>query len=192
MTAKTDQFQGMIPAYPKVFDYYKIDRIIGVGVTIPDEDKWNKQLGILLRDLGPAKQANINIVVAKTSDRSYRYALENAWFGGKKNDIVVVLGSPNGKDIAFVEIISWSKSEMFTVVLRDELQALNTIEDFGAVLTIVADVTKEHFVRRPMAEFEYLEEEIIPPMWVVWTMLIFGSILSGVLTFVMHRKQLFN
>jgi hypothetical protein len=188
-TVNPEQFKGMIPPYPKVYDYHKVNRIIQVGVNVPDVAKWNRELANHQRELGPNKQMNSIIVVVNTDDRMYRYALENAWMGGKKNDAVLIIGTTDGgKTLSWVEVMSWSKNELFNVVLHDEVMDIGTLDMGRIVQTFVATADKE-FVRRPMKEFEYLSKERKPPEWAQWTIVVIGALVSAGLTIWFHRVE---
>lgn len=157
----------LVPTYPlKVYDYQYIDRVIPVGVTVPNLSQWNYDLAMTLRDLGPTKQANI-IVLFANKDPQYSYVVENAWIGGKKNDIVVIVGVKEYPKIEWVRVLSWTKEELFKVKLRDDLQELGTIEDRVKFLNILHENTMKMFKRRHMSEFKYLESEISPPDWAI-------------------------
>lgn len=191
-TVDIERFSDMIPAYPVVHDYHKVNRIIQVGVSIPDVGKWNDNLAEALRSLGPTKQMNAIVVVVNTSDRMYRYALENAWLGGKKNDAVLIIGTvDNGKTISWVEVMSWSKNDLFNVKLRDSTQAIGTL-DMELILQTFYTTANAQFVRRPMAEFEYLAKERRPPAWLQWTIITVGALISFGLTVWFHNVDVFG
>jgi len=162
------QYANMLPPYPdQIYDLYKINRFVQVGFNFTDAAQWNNDIGLLLRDLGPKKQVNAIVVVAKTSDPDYTFALQQAWEGVNKNDVVLVIGSLDGKKIEFVRTISWTKEEIFKIQLNDRVQELGII-DRTQILPIIADQISKNFTRRRMHEFEYLKGEIDPPVWLVW------------------------
>jgi hypothetical protein len=167
------QYQNKIPTYPsQIYDFYKVDRVLPVGVPMTDVAAWNQELSLTLRKLGPQRQANVAIVVVNEANSTYVHALEAAWLGGKKNDVIVVVGSTQYPKIDWVRIISWTKNETFKVQLRDELAAHGTV-DRTAFMSIINKAVGTQFVRRSMKDFEYLAEEIEPPLWVI--------VLAGVL-----------
>lgn len=160
------KFEKLIPEYPlEVYDYHYIDRVLAVDVDVPDLDKWNFELAQYLRELGPKKQANVVIVIVNTDNPLYMDALRSAWKGAKKNDIVVTIGVTDYPNISWANAWSWSKNEMVNVTLRDEITNIGTL-DRSVVLKTINDTVMKYFERRPMAEFEYLKDEIEPPLWV--------------------------
>lgn len=190
-TALSATFAKMIPAYPKIHSHYKVNRIIPVGVSIPGLSTWNENLGNHLRRIGPSKQANIIILLVNTPDQSYRHALERAWLGGKKNDIIVLMGVPEYPKIAWVDTITLGANtgnELMTVMMRDELMKLKTASAETVPDTIATVVTK-HFDRKAMEDYAYLADEIDPPMWVIIMAIILAFASSIGATIFFHRNN---
>lgn len=162
-----ERFADRLPEYPlNVYDYHYLNRVIPVGVGVPNLSDWNLSLAMKLRKLGPSKQLNLVVVMTKESDPTFARALRAHWLGGKKNDVVIVLGVPEYPKIAWADVISWTDKELFKVELRDALQRLPAAEP-AATLDLIETHVKRGFVRRPMADFEYLTWEIEPPTWAI-------------------------
>jgi hypothetical protein len=161
------QFAKMIPSYPQSFyGIWRLDRVIPVGVKVPNVADWNRKLADVLRELGPKKQANAIIVLVNTTNPDYAFALRDAWIGGKKNDIVVIIGVTQFPQKAdWVRVLAMTDNEMFRVKLRDDLMALDTLTPDNVVNALRTD-TLALFKRKPMKDFEYLDSEIDPPLWV--------------------------
>lgn len=163
------QFASMIPSYPdRIHDIYRINRVVGVGVSVPDANRWNAALSEMLKTLGPSHQVNAVVVFAKTDDPNYFYALQDAWINGKKNDVVLVVGV-NGLSQAplWVDVMALTKNSLFQVKLADRVRALHTLTP-DTVVPALAETIRSDFQRRPMADFKYLEAEIDPPAWLMW------------------------
>lgn len=170
------KFASLLPKYPDhVYDIYHVDRFLTPGWAPADAKQWNADISMALREIGPAKQVNLIVVIAKTSDANYEYALRDYWEGVNKNDVVVLIGSTAYPKIDFVRIISWTKNEIFKVELRDQIQAKGVIN--RDIVQMSAAQISKNFERRHMREFEYLDGEIDPPQWIVFTILflIFGG-----------------
>jgi hypothetical protein len=169
-TGAAASFASMLPPYPdQIYDLYRIDRFVQVGFKFDDAGTWNREIGMLLRELGPKKQVNLIVVVARTEDPRYAHALLEAWEGANKNDVVLVIGSADGQRISWVDVLSWSRSELFKVQLRDDVQRLGVI-DRARVLQLASQHISSSFERRQMAEFEYLADAISPPEWLLMTL----------------------
>lgn len=166
------KFAPLIPAYPdKVYDFYHVDRFLSPGISVAEAKRWNVGISELLKDRGPKKQVNLVVVAAKTADPNYEFALRDAWQNANKNDVVLVLGTPSWPKIEWVRVITWSKSELFKVELRDRVLELGEAKP-ETVLKVVGDQIDKNFERRRMREFEYLKGEIDPPMWVIVLMIV--------------------
>lgn len=172
------RYKQSVPDYPlSVFDYHYLNRVLAVGVNVSDIAAWNQELALRLRSLGAAKQVNFIVVFTKETDPAYADALRVKWLGGKKNDVIVVLGTPAYPKLEWARVISWTDKELFKVQLRDELQALKEVER-TAVFDIVERNVKSTFVRKPMKDFEYLDNEIQPPGWLLVCLFLFSAVAS--------------
>lgn len=188
------KFAQLIPAYPdKIYDIYKINRFVTPGFYFADTQLWNDHISEVLKTRGPTKQVNLIVVIAKTEDRNFVYALQDAWEGANKNDVVLVIGSTDGKTISWVDVISWTKRELFKVQLRDEVFALKTIQR-EAVMDIVTKQIDTNFERRRMREFTYLKNDIDPPMWLLTSTFVLLLIGYGAVIFfgMQQRVTTFN
>lgn len=165
--AAVAQFSALVPAYPsKVFDLHYVNRVLTQGVSLPDLEAWNLELANRLRELGPRKQANIVVLFTQQTNPEYATAVRAAWLGGKKNDVVVVIGAPQYPAIQWVRVVSWTDKELFKVQLRDALLALKTV-DRAKVLDTISEHVDKQFVRKQMKDFEYLSFDITPPTWML-------------------------
>lgn len=178
-----NKYGPLVPAYPaKVYDYQYIDRVLGVGVNIPNVVKWNNDLALMLRELGPSKQVNVIVMVTNVSDPMFEYAVQEKWLGAKKNDVVVIIGTPKYPNIEWVRVVSWTDKQLFKVQLRDDILDLKTV-DQSKILGILNQHVSTSFVRKNMRDFEYLDSEILPPDWVIGiavAIAVLGSILLSV------------
>jgi hypothetical protein len=161
------KFAAMIPAYPgAIYNFWHVDRVLPVGgMMLQDLPEWNAKLADVLKTLGPAKQANAIIVLVKTEDPNYLYALQDAWVGAKKNDIVLVIGTMDGIKPAWAGVLALTDSELFKVKLRDDIMALEALTADSVIGTLERD-TQQLFKRKPMNDFAYLDAEIDPPAWI--------------------------
>lgn len=176
------KYTGKIPAYPGgVYDYQYVDRVFPIGVKVPDLKQWNYDLALTLRNLGPSKQVNVVVVFVNEASTDYADALNRAWLGGKKNDVVIVIGTTNYPNIEWVRILGWTDEQIFNVQLRDDLLAMKTV-DKNKFLDIVSKNVVATFKRKSMKDFEYLKDEVEPDDYVVIIVAVLATLGSMGLT----------
>lgn len=171
------RYTAKLPEYPAhVYDYHYVNRVLVQGVPLPDLGQWQDELARILAKLGPAKQVNAVVVLTSEASPEYAQALRAHWLGGKKNDVVVVIGLPDYPRIGWVQVFSWSDQELFKVQLKDAIAHLGTLEREKLMLLLESHIQKG-FVRKPMADFDYLKNEIELPLWalVILSLLSLGA-----------------
>jgi hypothetical protein len=167
-------YEKDLVTYPAVYEGFYgpfyMNRVIDKDSLIPQElNTWfNTELCYHNSYLGPKKEANI-IVYFTSRDRDFTYALHEAWCGGKKNDIVVLVGMDKYPKISWVEILSWTPHEGFKIKLRDQLQKIGTVRDREMFInTIVSQINapgESGFDRLHMSDMQYLMADISLPWW---------------------------
>jgi hypothetical protein len=172
-----EKFKGKIPGYPQVYDHYRDDTFLPIGVSVPDRKWVSDALSALNGLFGTAKQVNIILVAVDVGDPSYAEALRESWLGGKKNDVVVVVGMPHFPEIGWASVISWSKSEDMKIEIRDRLLALKNW-DCCSVVGVLQQEVGNRFVRRRWKDFDYLKSTIEPTESMQWTLGLLGLLLS--------------
>jgi len=187
------QYAGKIPTHPNVFNFYHYNRVINIGSSISSTDQktTNVLLNEELRTLGPSKQVNIVVILTSIQDPSYRFAVENNWIGGKKNDVVVFVGLDKNQ-IVWADVMTWALNkgnEMFHVTLRDDILDLKEFNPTTFVPVVIGD-TKKLYDRPHMKDFQYLEDQIEPPTWVIWLAIALSIGCSIGLTIVFHKYEL--
>jgi hypothetical protein len=155
-----ERFPGLMPRYPDVYDIYRAHRLIPVGVAIVDYQALDQRLSDINGRLGPLREVNVIVVVTKVADEMYLEALREHWLGGKKNDFVLVVGTPNYPQIAWAGVLSWTKREDLKVDVRNAVLDLKTFD--GRALDIIEHEINTKFQRRPMKDFEYLASTVEP------------------------------
>jgi hypothetical protein len=187
------KFNKLIPPYPRVFDYYRANTFLFAGVKVPGEV--SKRLNLSLREinasLGQRKQLNIIVLVANTDNIEYAEAVRAMWIGGKKNDIVAIIGTKNFPEMSFVETMSWSKSEEMKLAIRDRIMNLKTF-DGDKILQIVQQEANKKFVRMKMEDYEYLMSNVEPKWWVLLIIFIVGLGVSIGLTIYFIKNDPFG
>ena len=190
---QSEKYAALIPKYPGVYDYYRINRIVLVnGARVPEYQLWNDTLSKIDAEVGRPRQANVVVVLARGMPQDYYYALEEAWVGAKKNDIVAVVGVDDQLVPQWATIMCWTTQEIFKVKLRDSIMSgsgpLTAEKLMGDIKTNV----EQSYVRKPMADFQYLEASITPTptQWVVSLIVCF--IVQIILTIVCIKNDIFG
>lgn len=186
----SDKYKGKIPEYPNdVYDYYRLNRFVSMGVAA-DVHAWNEALSEVNADVGSPRQANV-IVVLTREPRDWFYALQETWIGGKKNDIVLVVGVDAEDKPAWVEVMAWTIDPIFKVKLRDDIIDEGVLTPKKVVDAIRRNVMHYH-KRKPMADFEYLKAAIMPSTteWVIT--LIIGLAVAIGLAWLFHVHDVFG
>src|SRR5690606_6237555 len=129
------------------------------------------------------------VIFAEGLPREYFYAIQEDWLGGKKNDIVIVIGVKNNKP-EWSEVMAWSKNELFQVSLEEDIESLESISSYN-LLNIIKENIMNHFERKPMKDFEYLKSSITPS-GLQWTIsLIIGFLISIGMSIFFHVNEVF-
>jgi hypothetical protein len=189
---KTDEgTQFALPPYPlSLYDYHYVDRFVHTEL-FHNALEWNHDLQLLNSSLGVDKQVNIVIVVTKESE-SFSHALQNAWLGGKKNDLIVVIGSKDGHNIDWARVVSWSHSEVLKVEVRDALIDIGNLDDRAAIITMLNEQIKRGFVRMDMEDYKYLMAGMEPSETVMWILLVVGMLISTGLSWLFYQQDIFD
>jgi len=187
------KYAGKLPAYPgRVFDYYRINRLVLQGVSLPNVAAWNEGLMKVNAEIGASKQVALAVVVTDQPAEWY-YALEEHWIGGKKNDAILVIGLEPGTSLkpAWAQVMAWTTSKLYEVKLRDAVMALPEVTP-EATLGVLRDVTREHYKRKPMKDFEYLQASIKPSTTQLVVSILIGLIIAGALTAIFQHYDVFG
>jgi hypothetical protein len=172
------KFQGKLPGYPAVYDYYRFNHI--VNLTNFSDPKFDWYVRDRLRSLGPSKQVNI-IVVITYDDENFFYALASHWNGGKKNDVMMVYGISPENDIL------WFRSSSMAMGMNNQLmhnllrsQAIGRKLDIE-VMSDQINTIASRFERISMKELEHLKHNVDIPVWVFIIVLLLNLIISYVI-----------
>jgi len=186
------QFAGKIPNKPRVYNHYKYNRIINNGVIDAEQEKLlNDHLSYALKAMGASHQVNIIVILTKITDPNFKAAVENAWQGGEKNDVVLFVGANADGTVAWADVMTWalnSGNELLQVSLRNELLEMTSIDAANIGQTAVLNISN-HYVRPKMKDYEYLKDAIQPSVLMMSIVFALGLILTGILTFIFHKHD---
>lgn len=157
-------YGNYLPNYPRVYDYYRLNHAINMGVHgFKEFDEYNNRIADALRVIGPKKQANIILVFVPLSDPEYASALERHWLGGKKNDIIIVVGVQQYPKISFANSFTFAKSfnnELLVEKLHEDIEGIGDISKIDNVMSVVNNDVEMYFNRQQMSKFEYLKNDL--------------------------------
>lgn len=187
-----EKYKVELPDYPQnVYDYYRLNRLVTAGVSVVDPGAWNSDLSQVNALLGHNRQANIIVVLAKNKPHDWYSALEESWIGGKKNDVVLVISVDDTMKPQWVEVMAWTTNPIFKVKLRDDVMDEQVI-DRSTVITALKVQVNTTFIRKPMADFEYLSSCITPSKteWIIT--LIIGILIAAGLAWLFEVNDIFG
>lgn len=174
-------------AYPKIYDYYKVRRVIYFGTPSNSDDvaEWDEQLAVLNADI---RKTGANVIIGVTnSTQDWAERLAQAWDAHNINDLVVVLGV-NDNVIDWVDVRSWSENDIVNIQIRDEILNLNVV-DKTKINDIIKSAILEHYKQQPMETFEYLAADIPPPTWMYIIAAIILLLVTPAVTYYFTRPQ---
>lgn len=164
-----EKYKQYIPEYPHPYDYYRMNHSLTVnGATLTDAANLNKKLAEMNGTIGKAKKVNMMVIAVKDLPHDYFFALEQAWIGSKKNDFVLVIGVDSAGKPQWADVLAWTQNKMAEVVARDAAAKLTSINDTDQIVNILQSSVSEHYIRKPMKDFEYLKNAMTPTagMWI--------------------------
>lgn len=149
-----EKYNNMIPPYPEVYDYHRANRVLSVGSPIQNLPLWNQRLSEVLKDLGPKKQANVVILFTKETNIGFAEAVNAKWLGGKKNDIVLIVSTIDGKSINWVRVLALTNTTRIKTYLRDDIK--NGDVDVERFMHAISKNVIAYYDRKSMEQFKYL------------------------------------
>lgn len=177
-------------AYPRVQDYYRANRVIITGYESSNDfyTEWNRSLAEVNADV---RETGANAIVVVTgAGEDFATQLARAWHSHNINDVIVVIGM-SGDRVSWVDVRSWSETSLVNLEIKNEILNLGTL-DPEQINNIIRDSILENFTLQPMEKFEYLAEDITPPLW---AMIIAGLLLfvaTPAITYLFHKNDVFK
>jgi hypothetical protein len=186
-----EKYEQHIPDYPiKIYDYYRLNRLTIVNSAVVENiDSWNEDLSRISSKLGATHQVNVVVVVVNNLPKEFYYAIEQAWIGAKKNDVVLVIGV-NGQTIKWAEVMTWTTNELFKIKLRDQVIDVGTM-DRKTIIDALSTTIPKYYKRKSMEDFEYLKSSITPTTTQWITTLLIGLMISIGLSWFFHQNETF-
>lgn len=174
-----------LPPDVRVHDIYRANRVIN------QQSKFNKNLPEMnialnekLKTLGNRKKVNI-VVIFHSGSTEYVEAVKAQKFGGKINDVTVMINADADGKLNDVEVFSWSRADVVNIKVRDAILDTGVIDALAFVNAITYNVDM-HYAPRSIEEFQYLEGNIELPTWAVWIISIFGLVFPFIWGYISH------
>jgi hypothetical protein len=106
---------------------------------------------------------NLSVVHFVDKDPSYGRWQEALWIGGKKNDVVITVGSSKGA-ITWCHVFGWTDQTIAKVRIRDAVLA----GGFTApTLHHIEQIVRDDYIIKDWSAFDYLTPEI-PGSYFAW------------------------
>ena len=172
-----------------------MNRVLSVDSNISPaiRNQLNAELNNTLKSVGLKRKVNIIVILTEIDDQSYRYAVENNWIGGKRNDVVVFLGLDDS-DITWTDVMTFAgniDNELFHVELRDALM-VNRVFNVNTLHDTIVDKIEKVYTLPDLEQFDYLENDITPPTWVIILATIITLVSGLFLTIYFHENDVFS
>lgn len=181
-----EKYREQLPAYPRVFDYYRIDRVVNMtNIYFSHLNVWlNEQL----KDDARLKQVNI-VVVVTYNDKDFYQALREHWNGGKKNDLLLVYGvNPDSS-------IKWFRANTFADGQENQ-SFIKQLETLALERKLDQDLIREQYIlmlrefnRLPNETFEYMAGFQTPSIGELLFVMFFNLVISIGLAIYMVRTD---
>lgn len=190
---RNKSFDEIIPEYPKMHSVYKMTHALSADKSVNRSElsKWSESIREKLKTSDIDKDPNVLFVFTGTTDRNYRYALERKWLGGKKNDLIVVIGAPSYPDATWAEVITLggtTGNELTAVKIRrtiegKRLSPSKTTED-------VFKVIDRNFDMKSIDDFKYLEDEQRIGFWQGLLIVLISIVVSIIVSIIFSNNSL--
>lgn len=180
------------PGYPDIIETArgpKQPRVLLVGVNPPAgwKDTMEWEMDVLADKAGSERQANPLLVITNQGP-AFLESLREAWINGKKNDVVLVMGTKTWPQIEWADVLCWSSDTSLTPFLKAELAETDLADRQKVMQALTAGIMR-HYTRKPMADFEYLKNGIDVPAWIPWTCVLLATAACAVVALIQDEPK---
>lgn len=194
---KLVSFENKVRATPTTFSYAKVPKHIDVYPYPANANPLasNRLLGtaqevdLLMFDrlnarIGPWKQANLILVGFGDRDSSAAHWQESAWVGGKKNDVVLCWGGPNGKP-SWTRAFGWTDSK--TLLRNLETIALANGVSTETLPLLEREIERSYKLKDWHGAFAHIK--VPAPSWAVVTYFMVATIAQLAFWYLAHANE---
>lgn len=190
---RNKEFEDIIPGYPRMHSVYKMTHAISGDQSVPAKELklWTEEIREHLKASDINADPNVLFVFTSSTDRNFRYALERKWLGGKKNDLVVVIGTSSYPKVDWAEVITLggtSGNELTAVKIRRVIEGKEI--DPAKTTSQVFNVIDKHFDMKPIADFQYLEDEQQISFWQGFFIVLISIVVSIIVSIIFSKNTL--
>lgn len=170
-----EKYVNSFPSYPEVYDYYRVNRVF--NTTAVNTSWLNETVNEWLKAKGRQKQINV-VYVLTHQPKEYFHSLMSYWNGGKKNDLIVVVGiNKADQSISWIDANTYARG-MNNRSLISEIK-LNGSKVFDkALVNTHLDLADKTFNRLPAETFSNKKNEVTTPFWFTLMVLLINLITS--------------
>lgn len=181
----TAGFEELLPDYPgfasTALGDIDFQRVVYAGPVALDGNfagAVDRRLDLALMEVGAKREVNVIVVVAATDRIKFFNALYEHWQGAAKNDVVVVVGYPDGK-LSWCRVLALSASSEFATRLASRIHELGTLEGKSDELvdTIISQIDAPGgagYQRISMDEMAHLASSIEFAWWAQALVILLG------------------
>lgn len=147
-----NQYINKVPDYPKIFDYYKVNRVIFIGGYKNNFINLNQKLSENLILWGG--QYNLNVIIFLLNEdysKEYVDAIKLKWNEGKKNDVILAIQLNKYDVINWVSVISKNQSEGFKQYLGNKIKEQYKLNNDNLISTL--DKVFKNKYEKPKEEY---------------------------------------
>lgn len=175
-----------VPSYIGVHDYYRLNRVVNYqSQYVGDFALLNTSLNESLKTLGGKKKVNVMVVFHKFGP-DFVDTVKAKLYGGKINDVVVMINASSDGYINAVNVFSWSKDDIVNIKIRDSVLDIGTLGDMEVLSKAITTGIEKNYVARSIEEFKYLNSNIDVSSGVAWAIWIIGLVFPFIWSYIAH------
>lgn len=159
---------GAVYDYPTRI-YEAAPSVIGSRAT-PEE---RHAFDVLNARLGHPLNVRVLALIRPNTSPSAAWNQEVAWLGGHRNELVIVIGTYQGRTVQWCRVFGWTQSESLKVAIRQQVLAQDEL-DLVALAGWLTEALPQSYEARDMSHFNYLPVDV---SW--WVYLLAGLLAAG-------------
>lgn len=174
--------------YPTVYDYYRVKHTVDYKSQYKQGiQQIDTLIAEKLKHTSKKIKGNVVIVFYGGSDDLVQ-ASKVKNFGGRINDVTIMIRADKDGHIGNVGVFSWSKDDLVNVKIRDLILGTTlSLENNEILIDSINEVLLKYYKYRSIEDFSYLKENISTPTW-VYVFNIIMALIALVVNVILVRK----